>query len=151
MATIEANTTAHANTQTTIELVRPLANFPPSMWGDRFLSFSLDNSELEAYVKAIEMPKEDLRRLIINHTIDSNENLSLIYSLHRLGLTYLFAEVINEQLDKLFNELKLQDYHEIDDLYTTSVHFQVFRIHGYKLSCEARRKNFALFHSGGRT
>lgn len=139
MATVEDNTTVHANTKTTIELVRPLANFPPSMWGDRFLSFSLDNSELEAYVKAIDEPKEDLRRLIINHTIDSNAKLSLIYSLHRLGLTYLFTEEIDAQLDKLFNELNLQDYHEID-LYTISIHFQVFRIHGYRLSCDVFNK-----------
>lgn len=41
MAAIEANTTLQANTKTTIEIVRPLANFPPSIWGDCFLSLSL--------------------------------------------------------------------------------------------------------------
>ncbi|MFS7965084.1 hypothetical protein Hanom_Chr08g00757921 [Helianthus anomalus] len=42
MATTEVNTILQANT--TNEPVRPLVNFPPSIWGDRFLSFSLDNS-----------------------------------------------------------------------------------------------------------
>ncbi|KAI3685585.1 hypothetical protein L6452_34834 [Arctium lappa] len=58
----------------------PLANFPPSAWGDLFLSFSLDNSELEGYAKALEEPKEELRRLIIDPTTDTNTKLSLIYS-----------------------------------------------------------------------
>lgn len=82
----------------------------------------------------MEEPKEDLRRLIINPMVDSKAKLGLIYSLYRLGLTYLFVEEIDGQLDKLFNELNLQDYPETD-LYTISVHFQVFRNHGYKLSC----------------
>ncbi|KAJ9557892.1 hypothetical protein OSB04_012506 [Centaurea solstitialis] len=140
MATAKDNTTISANANTTLEFARPLANFPPSAWGDHFLSFSLDNSKLEAYGKAMGEPKEDLRRLIINHTIDSNAKLSLIYSLYRLGLAYLFKEEIREQLEKLFNELKLQDYHDIDDLYTISIHFQVFRLHGYKVSCDVFNK-----------
>ncbi|MFS7965078.1 putative lyase [Helianthus anomalus] len=44
MATPEANTILQANAQGTIEPVRPSVHFPPSIWGDRFLSFSLDNS-----------------------------------------------------------------------------------------------------------
>nr|GEY38295.1 germacrene A synthase [Tanacetum cinerariifolium] len=46
MAAVQANVTTgiQANTKTSAEPVRPLANFPPSVWGDRFLSFSLDKS-----------------------------------------------------------------------------------------------------------
>ncbi|XP_024983147.1 germacrene A synthase short form-like [Cynara cardunculus var. scolymus] len=87
-----------ANTKTSMEPFRPLANFPPSIWGDRFLYFSVDNSELEAYAQAMEEPKEEVRRLIINPTMDPNATLSLIYSVYRLGLTYLFSEEIDGQL-----------------------------------------------------
>nr|AIX97168.1 germacrene A synthase 2 [Barnadesia spinosa] len=139
MAAVEADTSLQANNKTTSEPVRPLANFPPSAWGDRFLSFSLDNSKLEEYAKALEGPKEDVRRMITDPTIDSNAKLNLIYSVHRLGLTYLFLEEIDGQLDKLFNELNLQDYEDAD-LYTVSLHFQVFRHHGYKLSCDVFNK-----------
>ncbi|KAJ9567254.1 hypothetical protein OSB04_003220 [Centaurea solstitialis] len=140
MTTIEAKATFnHENTKTSTELVRPLANFPPSIWGDRFLSFSLNHSELDAYIKAMEEPKEEIRRLIIHQTVDTNAKLSLIYSLYRLGLTYLFAEEIDSQLDKIFNELDLKDYNETD-MYTVSIHFQVFRSHGYKLSCDVFNK-----------
>ncbi|CAH1451971.1 unnamed protein product [Lactuca virosa] len=122
-----------------MEPVRPLTDFPPSMWGDRFLLFSLDNSQLEALAKAMEEPKEQLRRLIIDQTIDSTKKLSLIYYVYRLVLSYHFMEDIDGQLDKLFKELNLQDYHEAD-LYTISIHFQVFRSHGYKLSSDVFKK-----------
>nr|ABB00361.1 germacrene A synthase [Crepidiastrum sonchifolium] len=139
MAAVEANGTLQANTKTTTEPVRPLANFPPSVWGDRFLSFSLDNKELEGYAKAMEEPKEELRRLIVDSTMDSNKKLSLIYSVHRLGLTYLFLQEIEAQLEKLFKEFNLQDYDEVD-LYTTSINFQVFRHLGHKLPCDVFNK-----------
>ncbi|KAI3499107.1 hypothetical protein L1887_34900 [Cichorium endivia] len=137
MAVVKTNgtmTTIQAKTNTTAEPVRPLAHFPPSVWGDRFLSFTLDNSELEGYARAMEEPKEDLRRLIIDATMESNNKLSLIYSVHRLGLTYLFLQEIEAQLDKLFKEFNLQDYVDLD-LYTLSINFQVFRHLGYKLPC----------------
>ncbi|KAI3668964.1 hypothetical protein L6452_40181 [Arctium lappa] len=139
MAAVEANGTLQASTKTTAEPVRPLANFPPSVWGDRFLSFSLDNSELEGYAEAMQEPKEELRRLIIDPEMDSNTKLSLIYSVHRLGLTYLFLHEIEAQLDKQFKELNLRDYDEAD-LYTISVNFQVFRHLGYKLPCDVFNK-----------
>ncbi|KAI3729540.1 hypothetical protein L6452_18201 [Arctium lappa] len=144
MATPEHDITLQENTKTVTQLARPLTNFPPSMWGDRFLSFTLVNSELEAYAQAIEEPKEDIRRLIINPTIALNAKLGLIYSIYRLGLTYLFREEIDGQLHKLFNEITVQDYHEIE-LHTISVHFQVFRNHGYKLCCDV----FSKFKDSG--
>ncbi|CAI9299078.1 unnamed protein product [Lactuca saligna] len=137
MAAVETNATIQE--KTTAEPVRPLANFPPSVWGDRFLSFTLDNSELEGYAKAMEAPKEELRRLIVDQTMDSNKKLSLIYSVHRLGLTYLFLQEIEAQLDNIFKAFKLQDYDEVD-LYTTSINFQVFRHLGYKLPCDVFNK-----------
>ncbi|KAK1408563.1 hypothetical protein QVD17_40444 [Tagetes erecta] len=134
MATVGAShDLGQANTKSTTE--RPLANFPPSAWGDMFLSFSLDNSIMEGYAKAMEEPKEQVRRLIVDPTIDSNKKLSLIYSVHRLGLTYMFLKEIEGQLEELFRNFKLEDYVEVD-LYTTSINFQVFRHLGYKIPCD---------------
>ncbi|KAI7727440.1 hypothetical protein M8C21_024343 [Ambrosia artemisiifolia] len=137
MATSEANI---------IEPARPLANFPPSIWGDQFLTFTLDNSQLEAYGKAMEQPKEQLRKLILNNALDIDEKLSLINSVYRLGLTYLFSKDIDSQLDKLFNKINLQTYEETD-LYTTCIHFQVFRSFGYRFSCDVFNK-FKDFNLG---
>lgn len=146
MATNESNPTMKMNKETTTCPVRPFANFLPSIWGDRFLSFSFDKSELKALGKAIEEPKEDVRRLILNTTMDPNEKLKLIYSVYRLGLTYLFAEEIDHQVEKIFQEVNTDDYAELD-LYTVSTNFQVFRLHGYKLSCDVFNK-FKDYRSG---
>ncbi|XP_071687884.1 10-epi-juneol synthase-like [Rutidosis leptorrhynchoides] len=126
--------------------IRPLANFPRSMWGDRFLAFSLDKSELKIYAKATEEPKEEVKRLINDQTIDPNAKLSLIYSVYRLGLRYLFIEEIDSQLHKLFKDLTMEDYEETT-LYTMSINFHVFRQHGYKVSCDVFKK-FKDYSSG---
>lgn len=131
--------TNEANIKPTIEPLRPLANFPPSIWGDYFQTFSLNDTELEGYAQAIEEPKEDIRRLIVSPTINSNAKLRLINSVYRLGLRYLFAKEIEGQLDQLFKDFHLEDYDNAD-LYTTSVNFQVFRQHGYRLSCDVFNK-----------
>ncbi|KAK9079252.1 hypothetical protein SSX86_000922 [Deinandra increscens subsp. villosa] len=119
--------------------LRPLANFPPSAWGDLFLSFSLDISMMEGYAKAMEEPKEQVRRLISNPAIDSDKKLGLIYTVHRLGLTYMFLKEIEGQLENLFNEFNLDDYVEVD-LHTTCINFQAFRHLGYKLPSDVFNK-----------
>ncbi|KAL8234115.1 hypothetical protein R6Q59_020215 [Mikania micrantha] len=139
MATTEADNILQANAPSIIELVRAVANFPPSLWGDCFLSFSLDNSLMETYGKAMERPKEEVRRLILNPAIDSNKKLSLIYSVYRLGLAYVFSNDIEGELDKLFSQHNFQSYQEAD-LYTISIHFQVFRLFGYRFSCDVFSK-----------
>nr|A0A1L2D3T3.1 RecName: Full=10-epi-juneol synthase; AltName: Full=Tau-cadinol synthase; AltName: Full=Terpene synthase 1; Short=IhsTPS1 [Inula hupehensis]AMQ26035.1 10-epi-junenol synthase [Inula hupehensis] len=140
MATQKSTTALDAKSKMTTDLVRPLANFPSSIWGDRFMSLSIDKSELKTYDKVIEKQKQELRRLIIDPSMDSNKKLSLINSVYRLGLTYLFEEEIEGQLDKLFKEIDMQEACNEADLYTISVNFQVFRQHGYKLSCNVFNK-----------
>ncbi|XP_071689632.1 10-epi-juneol synthase-like [Rutidosis leptorrhynchoides] len=139
MTILESNSTTKVNINSATQPIRPLANFLPSIWGDCFLSFHIDDLEHKAYAKAIEMPKEELGRLIIDKSMDANEKLSLINSVHRLGLTYLFREEIEGQLDKLFKELDMKDY-DVTDLYTISVNFQVFRQFGDNLSCDVFSK-----------
>ncbi|KAJ0559855.1 putative germacrene-A synthase [Helianthus annuus] len=139
MAAVGASATLLTNTKSAEEPVRPVANFPPSVWGDLFLSFSLDNSMMEEYAEAMEEPKGQVRKLILDPTMDSNKKLSLIYTVHRLGLTYMFFKEIEGQLDRLFKEFNLEDYVEVD-LYTISTNFQAFRHLGYKLSCDVFNK-----------
>ncbi|KAD5317713.1 hypothetical protein E3N88_17659 [Mikania micrantha] len=140
MEGVGASVISHANTKTPAQPnVRHLANFPPSAWGDMFLSFSLDNSVMEGYAKAMEEPKEQVRQLILDPRMDSNKKLNLIYSVHRLGLTYMFLKEIEGQLDKLLKDFNLEDYVEVD-LHTTSINFQAFRHLGYKLPCDVFNK-----------
>ncbi|KAL8199343.1 hypothetical protein R6Q57_012911 [Mikania cordata] len=87
----------------------------------------------------MERPKEEVRRPILDPAIDSNKKLSLIYSVYRLGLAYAFSNDIDGELDKLFSQLNCQSYQEVD-LYTISIHFQVFRLFGYRFSCDVFSK-----------
>nr|XP_043636532.1 germacrene A synthase short form-like [Erigeron canadensis] len=144
-AMVDTNiSTVQGNTKTSI--VRPIANFPPSLWGDRFLSFNLDNLELDDYVAAMKEPTDEIQRLIVDSNMDSNEKLCLINCVSRLGLSYLFIKDIEIQLEKLFKELNMEEYNEFD-LYTTSVNFLVFRQYGHKLSCDVFNK-FKDFSTG---
>ena len=88
-------------------------------------------------------PKEELKRMIVDPNMDSNEKLKLINCVYRLGLNYMFNEEIDNQLDKLYKELKIEDYDEAD-LCTVSLYFQVFRQHGYRLSCGKAPTNITL-------
>ncbi|CAH1440153.1 unnamed protein product [Lactuca virosa] len=110
MASNESNTILKENSKTSTYPVCPVANFPPPMWDDRLLSLTIDYSEFEAYAKAIDEPNEELRRLIISLNMDSNAKLCLINYVYPLGLRYMFREVIECQLDKLFKELNMEDY-----------------------------------------
>ncbi|XP_071703494.1 germacrene A synthase short form-like isoform X1 [Rutidosis leptorrhynchoides] len=129
----------NSNTKITKDSVRPLANFPPSVWDDYVLESCLDYSEFEGYAKSMEEVKEELRRLIVDPSTDSNKKLGLIYSTHRIGLAYMFLQEIKGQLNSLFKEFKLQDYAEFD-LYTISTNFQIFRHLGFKLPCDVFNK-----------
>ncbi|KAI3728482.1 hypothetical protein L6452_17119 [Arctium lappa] len=93
------------------EVVRKRAEIFERYDGDiawQHTEVDVPRKELERIAKAMVEPKEELRRLILDPAMG--------------------------QLDKLFNELNLQDDDEAD-LYTISVNFQVFRHLGYKLSC----------------
>ncbi|KAI3745616.1 hypothetical protein L6452_08019 [Arctium lappa] len=96
---------------TVAEVVRKRAEIFERYDGDiawQHTEVDVPRKELERIAKAMVEPKEELRRLILDPAMG--------------------------QLDKLFNELNLQDDDEAD-LYTISVNFQVFRHLGYKLSC----------------
>ncbi|XP_058194355.1 valerianol synthase TPS1A-like [Rhododendron vialii] len=72
------------------DTLRPLGNFPPSLWGDRFSSFTLDTQLLEKYSKEVEVLKEEVKdMLVLDHHVGA-EKMVLIDALERLGVSYLF-------------------------------------------------------------
>ncbi|KAI3668069.1 hypothetical protein L6452_43144 [Arctium lappa] len=66
----------------------------PKMAGDVFSGILFLKRNWKRIAKAMVEPKEELRRLILDPAMGSNTKLSLIYSVHRLGLTYLFLQKI---------------------------------------------------------
>ncbi|XWS28559.1 hypothetical protein CRYUN_Cryun25bG0080500 [Craigia yunnanensis] len=130
-----ANTTHHQD-----QIVRPLGNFSPNMWGDRFLLLPFSNSEFESCSRQVEVLKEMVKDMFVTSTDDPIENMYLITSLYRLGVSYHFESEIEEKLSHLFTTLPQFMDNTDYDLHTVGVIFQVFRSYGYKMPCDVFNK-----------
>ncbi|XWS27612.1 hypothetical protein CRYUN_Cryun26dG0131700 [Craigia yunnanensis] len=132
-------------TNTHQEIFRPLADFPQDIWGDCFMSFSLNNLEFESCSRQVEELKKEVKGILMAPS-DQVEKILLINSLCRLGVSYHFESEIREQLSCLFVSLpKLIDDSEDYDLQIVATIFQVFRLHGYRMPCDV----FNKFKNGG--
>ncbi|EEF48743.1 casbene synthase, chloroplastic-like isoform X2 [Ricinus communis] len=125
---------------TTHQEVRPLAYFPPTVWGNRFASLTFNPSEFESYDERVIVLKKKVKDILISSTSDSVETVILIDLLCRLGVSYHFENDIEELLSKIFNsQPDLVDEKECD-LYTAAIVFRVFRQHGFKMSSDVFSK-----------
>ncbi|CAH9070010.1 unnamed protein product [Cuscuta epithymum] len=117
------------------DIVRPVVNFSPSLWGDCFYSYSIDNKVGEAYAKEIESLKKQTREMLLGLRDEKViEKLKLIDLLERLGVAYHFEKEIEEQLDHIF--LSYDPQHSYDDLEMASLQFRLLRQHGFKISSD---------------
>ncbi|GMJ07086.1 terpene synthase 21 [Hibiscus trionum] len=118
--------------------VRPLQDFSADIWGDRFITLPFTNSEFESCSRQVELMKKTVKDMLMSSRDDPIEHVLLINSLLRLGVSYHFENEIQEQLSHLFRTFPTnsKDY----DLHTVAVVFQVFRSHGYKMSCDVFNK-----------
>ncbi|KAL0312078.1 UNVERIFIED_CONTAM: Vetispiradiene synthase 1 [Sesamum radiatum] len=112
------------------EIVRPSANFSPSLWGDLFTSVPIDNQVVEFYAQEIESLKEKVRRMVVSNN-NVAEKVKLIDSIERLGVSYHFEREIEEQILNFYNARSI---FESDDLYTVALYFRLLRQHGYHIS-----------------
>ncbi|KAL8521891.1 hypothetical protein ACS0TY_012154 [Phlomoides rotata] len=114
-------------------VVRPLANFSPSLWGDLFTSFSIDNQVLESYAEEIESLKEEIRSFIVaSDGRKMEERLNLIDNIERLGVAYHFEKEIDEQIQEFYNAYPTLE--NDDDLHTVALYFRLLRQHGHDIS-----------------
>ncbi|KAK5791931.1 hypothetical protein PVK06_033044 [Gossypium arboreum] len=119
---------------------RPLANFPPDIWGDRFLTLSFDISELNRCSRQVEVLKETVKDMLMASTTDPLHNVLLINSLCRLGVSYHFETEIEQQLTHCFDELSKLIHNYGYNLHAIAIIFQVFRSHGYNMSSDIFNK-----------
>nr|BAR94037.1 5-epi-aristolochene synthase [Nicotiana benthamiana] len=113
------------------EIVRPVADFSPSLWGDQFLSFSIDNQVAETYAKEIEALKEQTRNMLLATGRKLADTLNLIDIIERLGISYHFEKEIDDLLDHIFNQNS-----NFDDFTTSALQFRLLRQHGFNISPE---------------
>ncbi|KAJ4705688.1 Terpene synthase [Melia azedarach] len=119
--------------------IRHCADFPPSIWGNYFLtcpSEIIDTTTKEKH-KAL---KEEVRRKITATVIDKctqKSLLQLIDAVQRLAVAYHFEKEIEDALVKIF-EKNIDDGD--DDLYTVSLRFRLLRQQGLMISCDIFNK-----------
>ncbi|KAJ4872431.1 Terpenoid synthase 17 [Raphanus sativus] len=120
-----------------LERTRPLAHFSPTLWGDHFLSVPLDVVEFNNLSREIEVTmKPKVRDMLTSFKNGDNERIRLIHLLMNLGIAYHFETGIDEILNDAFG--KVDDIiAKKDDLETISTMFEVFRLRGYYMSCDA--------------
>ncbi|XP_049379109.1 vetispiradiene synthase 2-like [Solanum stenotomum] len=117
------------------EIVRPMANFSPSLWGDRFLSFSIDNHVAQKYAQVIEALKEETRSMLLATTGRKLvEKLNFIDVIDRLGIAYHYEKGIDEILYRIYNENANFEGDDYNDLCTFALQFRLLRQHGYNIS-----------------
>ncbi|KAH0777664.1 hypothetical protein KY290_009075 [Solanum tuberosum] len=117
------------------EIVRPVANFSPSLWGDRFLSFSIDNHVAQKYAQEIEALKEETRSMLLAITGRKLvEKLNFIDVIERLGIAYHYEKEIDDILYGIYNENANFEGDDCSDLSTFALQFRLLRQHGYNIS-----------------
>ncbi|KAJ6858029.1 hypothetical protein NC652_040539 [Populus alba x Populus x berolinensis] len=131
----QAHLTASSNRQNNS---RPEANFPPSLWGCSFASFSFPQTEFESYSRKLEVLKENVKDMLMASKKDPVEHIEFINLLCRLAVSYNFDDEIENSLKEIFDDLpNLLEKHEFD-LYTLSLLFRVLIQRGIKIPCGER-------------
>ncbi|KAL9344767.1 hypothetical protein Peur_062442 [Populus x canadensis] len=128
----QAHLTANTNQQ---NHSRPEANFPPSVWGCSFASFTFPETEFERYTRQVDVLKGNVKDMLMASKKDTVEHIEFINLLCRLGVSYHFDDEIENSLKEIFDDLPhLLEKHDFD-LYTLSLLFRVLRQHGFKMPC----------------
>ncbi|KAJ6296853.1 hypothetical protein OIU78_022558 [Salix suchowensis] len=116
-ADLAANTNQQNNS-------RRSGNFPPTLWGCSFASFSFPQTEFESYSRQVEESKENVKDMLIKSKEDPVQNIEFINLLCRLGVSYHFDSEIENNLTEIFDDLpNLLEKHDYD-LYTLSLLFR---------------------------
>ncbi|XP_038679553.1 terpene synthase 10-like [Tripterygium wilfordii] len=120
-------------------VIRRSANYQPPVWDHNYIQ-SL-NSEYSggSYVEQTNKLKGEVK-MMLNKVVDHVEQLELIDTLQRLGLSYHFEEDIKRIIDTIYHNIQnnKQSKREMN-LYATSLEFRILRQRGYNLNQEVFR------------
>ncbi|XP_071719884.1 sesquiterpene synthase TPS1-like [Rutidosis leptorrhynchoides] len=115
------------------EIVRPLANYHPSLWGDQFLHY--DEQEEQDDVKQIIASLIEVRKEILVALNDATKHtnlLKLVDDIQRLGIPYYFEQEITQSLEHIYTV-----YGDEWNGDNTPCWFRLLRTAGFYVSCES--------------
>ncbi|KAL8091203.1 hypothetical protein AgCh_040340 [Apium graveolens] len=119
---------------------RPLAEFGPGIWAEKFTSIPRDFELWKAYSEERDALKNEVGSMLLSDGGKWTEKLILINTVERLGVGYHFSEHIENMLAEMHKaHVKLESYEKYD-LFTTAVYFRMLRQHGYKVTSEIFNK-----------
>ncbi|KAI7746587.1 hypothetical protein M8C21_005741 [Ambrosia artemisiifolia] len=115
------------------DVKRPIAKFPPSVWGDQFLVYNQQQDQA-GVEKVVQELKEEVRKQILgalNVPTEHTNLLKLVDAVERLGIDYYFEEAIKQALQHLYDT-----YGDNWNGGATSVWFRIMRQHGFFVSSD---------------
>ncbi|KAK2447436.1 putative terpene synthase [Trifolium repens] len=123
---------------------RPNVNYSPSIWGDIFLQYdseaeSMDNiNDVKQHVQII----KEVKNIFLSSKNDIGQQLNLIDSLQRLGISYHFESEIDKALEQIYK--KFTDNKDMEtkegDLHLLALAFRLLRQKGHHISPEIFEK-----------
>ncbi|AEE83794.1 terpene synthase 03 [Arabidopsis thaliana] len=117
---------------------RRSANYQPSLWQHEYL-LSLGNTYVkEDNVERVTLLKQEVSKML-NETEGLLEQLELIDTLQRLGVSYHFEQEIKKTLTNVHVKNVRAHKNRIDrnrwgDLYATALEFRLLRQHGFSIA-----------------
>ncbi|KAK9735287.1 hypothetical protein RND81_04G196400 [Saponaria officinalis] len=128
-----------ANSET---IPRKTANYHPSLWGDFFMTFTCDHTNMDKLCEESKILKEKVRNMVKEDLNSENigEKLEMIDAIERLGIGYHFEKEIEELLHnifKIYNSNHQQHYYHLQ---IVALLFRLLRQHGINISSDVFNK-----------
>ncbi|KAK3179904.1 hypothetical protein Dsin_032626 [Dipteronia sinensis] len=114
---------------------RRSGNYTPSIWDDDYLQSLNSVYTGEIYTRQAKCMKEKVRAMIENVSDRTMDQLELIDTLQRLGVSYHFVTEIEKILEKVYINSNDVTWRK-ENLYAVSLEFRVLRQHGYNVPQE---------------
>ncbi|KAK1556949.1 hypothetical protein Q3G72_015113 [Acer saccharum] len=118
-----------------VKQTRRSGNYPPSIWDDDYLQSLNSVYTGEIYTRQAKCMKEKVRAMIENVSDQTMDQLELIDTLQRLGVSYHFVTEIEKILEKVYINRNDVTWKK-ENLYAVSLEFRVLRQHGYNVPQE---------------